>query len=120
MAGQNAKSSREQLKELLETDEFHDPKSQLTMALGKDIAGNTLLTDLAAMPHMMIAGTTGSGKTVCVNSLIMSILFQASPEEVKIPAPIMLAITRFVTGNSPSFLSSFFSDDPFCMKSFFL
>lgn len=72
------------LKELLETNEFQDSKSKLTLALGKNINGSPLVTDLAAMPHMLIAGTTGAGKTVCVNTLIMSILFQASPEEVKL------------------------------------
>jgi len=71
------------LKELLETPEFQDSTSKLTLALGKDISGNPLITDLSDMPHFLIAGTTGSGKTVCVNTLIMSLLFQASPEEVK-------------------------------------
>jgi S-DNA-T family DNA segregation ATPase FtsK/SpoIIIE len=71
------------LKELLETHEFQDAKSKLSLALGKDISGVPLITDLADMPHLLIAGTTGSGKTVCVNTLIMSLLFQASPEEVK-------------------------------------
>jgi len=71
------------LKELLETNQFQNSKSKLTLALGKDISGVPLVTDLTEMPHLLIAGTTGSGKTVCVNTLIMSILFQASPEEVK-------------------------------------
>ncbi|MCG2713170.1 MAG: DNA translocase FtsK [Candidatus Omnitrophica bacterium] len=80
----NIKATLVYLKELLETSEFQDSESKLTLALGKNISGTPLVTDLAAMPHMLIAGTTGAGKTVCVNSLIMSILFQASPEEVKL------------------------------------
>ncbi len=79
----NTKAAMVYLKELLETSEFQDSKSKLTLALGKNISGTPLVTDLAAMPHMLIAGTTGAGKTVCVNTLIMSLLFQASPEEVK-------------------------------------
>ncbi len=79
----NSKAAMVYLKELLETSEFQDSESKLTLALGKNISGTPLITDLAAMPHMLIAGTTGSGKTVCVNTLIMSILFQASPDEVK-------------------------------------
>ncbi|MFH1061293.1 MAG: DNA translocase FtsK [Candidatus Omnitrophota bacterium] len=80
----NIKATLVFLKELLETPEFQDSVSKVTLALGKDISGNPLVADLAAMPHLMIAGTTGAGKTVCVNILIMSILFQASPEEVKL------------------------------------
>ncbi|MBI4845399.1 MAG: DNA translocase FtsK, partial [Candidatus Omnitrophica bacterium] len=71
------------LKELLEISEFQNSDSKLTLALGKDISGASLLAELADMPHLLIAGTTGSGKTVCVNALIMSLLFQASPEELK-------------------------------------
>lgn len=52
--------------------------------LGKDISGNIVITDLAKMPHLLIAGTTGSGKSVCVNSLLLSILYKATPDEVKI------------------------------------
>ncbi len=80
----NIKAALVYLKELLETPEFQDSESKLTLALGKDISGAPLVTDLAEMPHFLIAGTTGSGKTVCVNTLIMSLLFQASPEEVKL------------------------------------
>ncbi|MFH1093842.1 MAG: DNA translocase FtsK [Candidatus Omnitrophota bacterium] len=79
----NIKAVLVYLKEVLETNEFQDSESKLTLALGKNISGTPLVTDLAAMPHLLIAGTTGAGKTVCVNALIMSILFQASPEEVK-------------------------------------
>ncbi|MCM8814283.1 MAG: DNA translocase FtsK [Candidatus Omnitrophica bacterium] len=80
----NAQAAMVFFKELLETPEFQNPKSKLTLALGKDISGVPLIADLAEMPHLLIAGTTGSGKTVCVNTLIMSLLFQASPEEVKL------------------------------------
>jgi S-DNA-T family DNA segregation ATPase FtsK/SpoIIIE len=85
------------LKELLETHEFQDSSSKLTLALGKDISGTPLLADLAGMPHLLIAGTTGSGKTVCVNILIMSLLYQASPEEVKLILvdPKMVEMTMY-------------------------
>lgn len=71
------------LKEVLSSSEFQDAKSKLTLALGKDITGRAVVSDLGDMPHLLIAGTTGSGKTVCVNSLILSILYRATPEEVK-------------------------------------
>lgn len=72
------------LRELLESPEFQESKSKLTFAVGKDIDGNVILGDIAKMPHMIIAGTTGSGKSVCTNSIIMSILYHASPEEVRL------------------------------------
>ena len=71
------------LREILESPEFQESQSRLTFAVGKDIDGNIILGDIAKMPHMIIAGTTGSGKSVCTNSIIMSILFHASPEEVR-------------------------------------
>ena len=71
------------LRELLESPEFQDSESRLTFAVGKDIDGNVILGDIAKMPHMIIAGTTGSGKSVCTNSIIMSILYHASPDEVR-------------------------------------
>ncbi|KJS13871.1 MAG: cell division protein FtsK [Peptococcaceae bacterium BRH_c8a] len=71
------------LRELLETREFTGSASRLTVAFGKDIAGTPILADLAKMPHLLIAGATGSGKSVCVNTLICSILFKAAPDEVK-------------------------------------
>ncbi len=71
------------IREILESKEFREADSKLTLALGKNTAGEALVTDLADMPHLLIAGTTGSGKTVCVNSLICSFLFRARPEEVK-------------------------------------
>lgn len=71
------------LRELLEDKAFSGSSSRLTIALGKDIAGAAITADLAKMPHLLIAGATGSGKSVCVNTLICSILYKATPEEVK-------------------------------------
>lgn len=71
------------VRELLESQEFTKSPSKLTIALGKDIAGNPIIADLAKMPHMLIAGATGSGKSVCMNTIITSILFKANPDEVK-------------------------------------
>ncbi len=72
------------MRELIDSGEFRNSKSKLTCVLGKDISGNIVTCDLAKMPHLLIAGTTGSGKSVCVNSLLMSILFRATPDEVKL------------------------------------
>ena len=79
----NGSSSAVYLKEVLASAAFRSSKSKLTLSLGKDISGKPIVADLASMPHMLIAGTTGSGKTVCVNGIIMSILMNATPEEVK-------------------------------------
>lgn len=70
-------------KDVLSHEKYRASTSKLTLCLGKDTSGKPLFADLAEMPHMLVAGTTGSGKTVCLNSLIMSILFNASPQEVK-------------------------------------
>ncbi len=72
------------LRDLLETNEFREFGSKLAFAVGKDIGGKTVVTDIAKMPHMLIAGSTGSGKSVCINSIIMSILYKAKPDEVKL------------------------------------
>ncbi len=72
------------LRELIDSPEFASAKSKLTVPLGKDISGKIVLADLAKMPHLLVAGTTGSGKSVCTNSMILSILFRASPEDVRI------------------------------------
>ena len=80
----NKVTSMVTLRELIETDEFRDHPSKLNCVLGRDITGEIVCTDLSAMPHLLIAGTTGSGKSVCVNALLMSILFKASPDEVKL------------------------------------
>ena len=71
------------LREVLESKEFQENKSKLTVALGKDVAGNTQLADIAKMPHVLIAGSTGSGKSVCINTIITSIIYNAKPSEVK-------------------------------------
>ena len=71
------------LREVLCHPDFQNAESKVTLAIGKDISGIPIIVDLAEMPHLLIAGTTGAGKTVCVNTLIMSILFNASPSEVK-------------------------------------
>ncbi len=79
----NEESSAVSLRELFESEEFKNFKSNITFAVGKDIAGQVVVTDLAKMPHMLIAGATGSGKSVCINTLIMSILYKAHPDDVK-------------------------------------
>ena len=71
------------LREILESKEFQENKSKLTIALGKDVAGNPQLADIAKMPHVLIAGSTGSGKSVCINTIITSIIYNAKPSEVK-------------------------------------
>ncbi|MBU1888220.1 MAG: DNA translocase FtsK 4TM domain-containing protein, partial [Candidatus Omnitrophica bacterium] len=94
----NQSSSLVFLREVLESGEFQKKaaKSKLAMALGKDISGKSVVADLGDMPHLLIAGTTGSGKTVCVNSLIMSMIFNATPDELKFimvdPKMVELAI----------------------------
>lgn len=72
------------LRSLIESHEFTEKKSILTAALGKDVGGNSVYFDIGKMPHMLIAGTTGSGKSVCINCIIMSILYKASPRDVKL------------------------------------
>lgn len=72
------------VRELLESPKFTDATSKLTVALGKDIGGNVVVGDISKMPHVLIAGSTGSGKSVCINTIITSILYKASPDEVKL------------------------------------
>jgi len=79
----NSSSAFVYLKEVLDSKEYRDSKSKLKLALGKDIAGASVVADLTSMPHLLIAGTTGSGKTVCINSLIISLLFNSTPDELK-------------------------------------
>ncbi len=79
----NMQSSFVYLKEVLATQKFQEASSKLTLALGKDIGGQPIVADLDDMPHLLIAGTTGAGKTVCVNSLILSLLFKATPYDLK-------------------------------------
>jgi len=80
----NKETSMVYLRDLLEADSFRNNASKLTFAVGKDIAGQPVMADIAKMPHLLIAGATGSGKSVCINTLIMSIIFKADPEDVKL------------------------------------
>lgn len=80
----NKENSAVMLRDLLESQEFKDSRSKISFATGKDIAGQVVVSDIAKMPHVLIAGATGSGKSVCINTLIMSILYKAKPEEVKL------------------------------------
>ncbi|MCX5686114.1 MAG: DNA translocase FtsK [Candidatus Omnitrophica bacterium] len=79
----NSSSSLVYLKEVLDSKEYKEARSKLKLAIGKDIAGMPVIADLATMPHLLIAGATGSGKTVCVNTIITSLLFNSSPDDVK-------------------------------------
>ncbi len=72
------------LRDIIDSSAFESATGKLTVAVGKDIAGNVVTADLSKMPHLLIAGTTGSGKSVCINSFILSILFKSSPEDVKL------------------------------------
>ena len=79
----NKKSSTVRLRELLETEDFAASKSKTTVCMGKDVAGLPIIADIAKMPHALIAGATGMGKSVCINSLMISMLYKARPDEVK-------------------------------------
>ena len=72
------------LSDVIESDEFKNNKSKLSIALGKDVAGNVVIGNIAKMPHVLIAGSTGSGKSVCINTIITSIIYNAKPSEVKL------------------------------------
>lgn len=80
----NKENSAVMLRDLLESGEFRQSASKISFAVGKDIGGKAVVTDIGKMPHVLIAGATGSGKSVCINTLIMSILYKATPEEVKL------------------------------------
>ncbi len=80
----NKENTTVALRDLLESREFREYQSNIAFAVGKDIAGKVIVTDIAKMPHMLIAGATGSGKSVCINTLIMSILYKAHPDDVKL------------------------------------
>mgnify|MGYP002508766450 CR=1 FL=1 len=80
----NAENAIVSFRELVASSEFKNHKSRIAFAVGKDIAGKIMVTDIAKMPHLLIAGATGSGKSVCITTLIMSILYKADPEEVKL------------------------------------
>ena len=72
------------LRELLQSEAFHNPKIRIPVALGKDVYGNPVIGDLAAMPHVLVAGSTGSGKSVCINSMLISMLYKFRPDELKL------------------------------------
>ncbi|MFR7820692.1 DNA translocase FtsK [Candidatus Pseudoruminococcus sp.] len=72
------------MRELIESPEFNNAKSKLTVVLGRDIEGNITIADLAKMPHLLIAGSTGSGKSVCINSMLISLIYKSTPDEVKL------------------------------------
>lgn len=80
---ENDKVNMVTIRDIIDTNEFRDAKSKITFSVGKDIAGNAIVADLKGMPHLLVAGATGSGKSVCVNSIITSILYKARPDEVK-------------------------------------
>ncbi len=79
----NSENTAVMLRDLLESPEFETSKSGLSFAVGKDIAGKVVVADIAKMPHLLVAGATGSGKSVCINTLIMSIIYKSDPEDVK-------------------------------------
>ena len=87
------------LRDIIESEEFLNAKSPITMALGKDIAGKIIVADLAKMPHMLIAGSTGSGKSVCINDLIISMIYKSSPQDLKLILvdPKMVELSVFGT-----------------------
>ncbi|MGU7875803.1 FtsK/SpoIIIE domain-containing protein, partial [Escherichia coli] len=79
----NAKREGVLLREILQSAEYEASEGRLALALGKDIAGNPVIADLAKMPHLLVAGTTGSGKSVAINTMILSLLYRLSPEECR-------------------------------------
>jgi len=80
----NSKSTAVYLREMVENKAFHDPNIALPLALGKDVSGRTIVGDLSAMPHLLIAGATGAGKTVCMNSLLTGLLLSRTPEQLRL------------------------------------
>lgn len=72
------------LREIIESAAFKNAASSLTFAIGKDISGECVVGNIARLPHMLIAGTTGSGKSVCLNSLLLSLLYKSTPEQVRL------------------------------------
>ena len=80
----NKEVSMVSFRDLIDTKEFKEASSKISFAVGKDLSGNTVVADIGKMPHMLIAGSTGSGKSVCINTLIMSIIYKATPDEVKL------------------------------------
>ncbi|MDO5564372.1 MAG: DNA translocase FtsK [Eubacteriales bacterium] len=80
----NKENSVVYIGDIINSKEFKESKSKLTIALGKDVSGNNIIFDLAKMPHILIAGATGSGKSICINSIIVSLIYKATPDEVKL------------------------------------
>lgn len=101
----NREISSVYLRELIETKEFAGSASRLTVILGRDIAGAPVITDLSKMPHLLIAGATGAGKSVCINTLISSILFKATPEEVKFLLIDPKVVELTIYGDIPHLIS---------------
>ncbi|MFQ5850425.1 MAG: DNA translocase FtsK [Candidatus Binatia bacterium] len=93
----NPKRERVFLKQILESDSYQSAESKLTLALGKDISGSPFVTDLARMPHLLVAGATGTGKSVAINVMVLSILYKASPQDVQFIMidPKMLELTVY-------------------------
>ena len=81
---ENEKINMVTLREIIDSNEFKQAKSKISFAVGRDISGKSIVADLKSMPHLLIAGSTGSGKSVCINSIITSILYKANPDEVKL------------------------------------
>ncbi|MEG1930570.1 MAG: DNA translocase FtsK [Anaerovorax sp.] len=81
---ENEKVNLVSIREIIDSKEFKNAKSKITFSVGKDISGNSIVADLKGMPHLLIAGSTGSGKSVCINSIIVSLLYKANPDEVKL------------------------------------
>ncbi len=96
----NEENSIVSFRELVSSPDFKNHKSKIAFAVGKDIAGKTMVADIGKMPHLLIAGATGSGKSVCINTLIMSILYKADPEEVKLimidPKVVELSVYNWI------------------------
>ncbi len=93
----NKKVSYVYLRDILESEDFQDSESSLTIAVGKDIVGKTVISDIATMPHLMIAGSTGTGKSVCLNSILMSLVYKSSPDELRfiLVDPKMVEFTMY-------------------------
>lgn len=106
----NKKQSTVHLRTLLCDDRFVNAKSKLTICLGEDVAGEAVFFDIAKFPHLLIAGTTGSGKSVCINSIIMSLLYKASPEDVKMILIDPKKVELNIYNGIPHLLSPVISD----------
>ena len=104
------------LRELLETDEFKKFPSNIAFAVGKDIAGRVVVSDIAKMPHMLIAGATGSGKSVCINTMIMSILYKADNSDVKLIMVDPKVVELSVYNGIPHLMIPVVTDPKMCIS----